>query len=536
MHLAFMRIFSIFFIAIIVVSCANRGTPSGGELDNEPPEILKVLPDNFTTNFKGDEIIIYFNEYVKIKDVRKQLIISPPMDTDPTIFPAGGASKYIAIKIKDTLKDNTTYAFNFGRSIVDNNEENPYPYYRYVFSTGKIIDSLSVKGFVVDALKEEPDTFVSVMLYEVDSTYSDSIVYKEKPRYVTNTLDSLTSFSIDNIKEGRYKLIALKDKNSNYLFNQKADKIGFKEGFIEVPKDTAYKLTLFKEEVNFKAIKPKQEGASKIIFPYEGDYRDMRIKVLGETPEGYQTRIVKDPKTDTLYYWYKPKFEIDTTFFVVTNKEYVDTLKHRFRNLELDSLKINALVKGTITTEQELTFEGNIPLTKIDTSKIKLMDKDSLILPYSVKYDSIFNTYKLPFNKSEGQKYTITMLPGTFTDFYDGINKDTLNYSVRTKMKSEYGNIRVNLRNAKFPLIVQLVDNDGKVLYERYTADSPVVDFADLAPKQYALRVIYDTNSNGKYDTGNYLLGIQPERVSYSSEIDETRSNFDQIIEFILRD
>jgi hypothetical protein len=164
------------------------------------------------------------------------------------------------------------------------------------------------------------------------------------------------------------------------------------------------------------------------------------------------------------------------------------------------------------------------------------MDKDSLILPYSVKYDSIFNTYKLPFNKSEGQKYTITMLPGTFTDFYDGINKDTLNYSVRTKMKSEYGNIRVNLRNAKFPLIVQLVDNDGKVLYERYTADSPVVDFADLAPKQYALRVVYDTNSNGKYDTGNYLLGIQPERVSYSSEIDETRSNFDQIIEFILLD
>jgi hypothetical protein len=95
------------------------------------------------------------------------------------------------------------------------------------------------------------------------------------------------------------------------------------------------------------------------------------------------------------------------------------------------------------------------------------MDKDSLDVPFKVQYDSIFNQYKFPIEKQEGQKYTFTMLPETFTDFYDGINKDTLIYPVRTKLKSEYGNLRVNLRNAKFPLIVQLVDNKGEVLYER---------------------------------------------------------------------
>ena len=325
MRLPFMRILFVFFTVLLLVGCANRGNPSGGEKDMEPPKILKVVPENFSTNFKGDEIKIYFDEFVKIKDVRKQLIISPPMDTDPSIIPMVGASKYISIKIKDTLKDNTTYAFNFGQSIVDNNEENPYPYYRYVFSTGITIDSLSIKGFIVDALLEEPETFVSVMLYDVDSTYTDSIVYKEKPRYITNTLDSVTTFSIDNIKAGQYKLIALKDKNSNYLFNQKSDKIGFKKDFITVPTDSSYALTLFKEEVNFKAIKPKQDGGSRILFPYEGSYEDMRIKVLGKTPEGYQTRIVKDVKADTLYYWYKPNFEVDTTFFIVTSKTYTDT-------------------------------------------------------------------------------------------------------------------------------------------------------------------------------------------------------------------
>jgi uncharacterized protein (DUF2141 family) len=534
MRLPFMRILSVVFITTILVSCANRGTPSGGEEDIEPPVILKAVPENFSTNFKGDEIQIYFDEYIKIKDVRKQLIISPPMDKDPTIIPMGGASKYISIKIKDTLKVNTTYAFNFGQSIVDNNEENPYPYYRYVFSTGETIDSLSIKGFIDDALREEPDTFVSVMLYDIDSTYTDSIVYKEKPRYITNTLDSLTSFSIDNIKEGQYRLIALKDKNSNYLFNQKSDKIGFKEGFISVPTDSSYQITLFKEDVNFKAIKPKQDGASRILFPYEGNYEDMRIKILGETPEGYQTRIVKDVEKDSLYYWYKPKFEMDTTIFIVTNKVYTDTLKHRFRKFEADSLQLKMISSATLRFEEDFVIQGNIPFTTIDKSKINLIDRDSLEIDYEVKYDSIFNRYSFSVKKEEGMNYFFKMLPGTFTDFYEGVNKDTLDYKFRTKMKSEYGNIRVNLRNAKLPLIVQLVNQKGDVLYEKYAKDSPVVDFRDLVPKQYGLRAIFDANANGTYDTGNYLLGIQPERVSYAKEMDEVRSNFDQIIEFIL--
>jgi uncharacterized protein (DUF2141 family) len=128
------------------------------------------------------------------------------------------------------------------------------------------------------------------------------------------------------------------------------------------------------------------------------------------------------------------------------------------------------------------------------------------------------------------------MLPGTFTDFFEGINTDTLDYTFRTKMKSEYGNIRVNIRNAKFPLIVQLVDTSGEVLYERYTTGSAAVDFTDLLPKQYGLRAIFDANGNGKYDTGNYLLGIQPERVSYAPPIEEVRSSFDFIIDFTLLD
>lgn len=532
------RILGIVSIALVIVSCANRGSPSGGEKDIEPPIITNESPKNFSTNFKGNEIRITFNEYIKIKDLRKQLIISPPMDTDPIIYPMGGASKYISIEIKDTLQPNTTYAFNFGESIVDNNEENPYPYYRYVFSTGETIDSLSVKGYVEDALLKKPETFISVMLYEVDSTYSDSIVYKEKPRYITNTLDSVTTFSIDNIKAGTYKLIGLKDKNSNYTFDQKNDKIGFYEDYITVPTDTNHKLTLFKEEPNFKAVKPKQEGETKIMFPYEGSYENMRIEVLGDTPEGYTTRITKDTETDTLYYWYKPKFEIDTTFFVVTNEKYVDTFKHRFRSLDADTLSTRIISPRNLNYDKHFTLEASTPLETIDVSKISIIDRDSVAVEFSTEYDSILNRFKVPFKKEEGQKYSIKMLPGTFTDFYGYTNRDTIVDAINSKMKSDYGNVRVKLINAKFPLIVQMVNNKGEVEYERYTTESPVVDFTNVVPKLYDIRVVYDTNENGVYDTGNYLLGIQPERVSYmpSSQLEEVRASFDFIYEFTLLD
>ncbi|MGJ8548142.1 Ig-like domain-containing protein [Winogradskyella wichelsiae] len=537
MRLSFIRILGLLLILVSIASCANRGTPTGGEKDILPPKITSSNPKNFSTNFKGDEIIIEFNEYVQIKDLQKQLIVSPPMDTAPVVSPASGASKTISIKIKDTLDANTTYAFNFGESIVDYNESNPYPYYRYVFSTGNTIDSLSVKGYVEDALNQKPDSFISVMLYEVDSTYNDSIVYKDKPRYITNTLDSLTSFSIDNIKAGTYKLIALKDKNSNYKFNQKDEKIGFKENFITVPSDSIYGIKLFNEEVNYKAVKPSQDGEKRIIFPYEGDYKDIQIQVLGDTPEDYKSRIVKDTETDTLYYWYQPKFEIDTTFFTVSNGKQIDTFKHRFRALKSDSLKIKALVQGAINFEQNFTLEANTPLSKIDTTKIKVIDKDSLTVSYKVEYDSIYNKYKFPINKTEDQKYDFTLLPGTFTDFYDETNKDTLTYTIRTKLKSDYGNIRVNLINAKFPMIVQLVNEKGDVLYERYTTESPIVDFTNLVPRKYKLRAIFDANKNEKYDTGNFLLGIQPEHVSYpKDELDDVRANFDFVIEFKLLD
>lgn len=506
-------------ICFAFINCANRGNPDGGPKDEIPPVIVKEVPENYSTNFKGNEIRVYFDEYIKIKDIQKQLIISPPMKTPPIVTPLGGASKFITIKIQDTLKPNTTYAFNFGNSITDNNEGNPFPYYRYVLSTGDYIDSLKVTGNIAHALYKKPETFVNVALYEVDSTFTDSIVYKEVPKYITNTLDSVTTFSIENIKAGKYMLMALKDANGDNKFQQKVDQIAFHKSFITVPTDSSYTLKLFSEDIDFKATRPFIIANKKIAFGYEGDHKDMRIEMLSKVPDTFSSRVVKDEKTDSLYYWYKPRLEVDSLLFKVTHPNFEKEFTVRIRPQENDSLAIKMLPSGVIRYDEPVFISANVPFVNIDKSKISLIDKDSTVIDFNTTYDSISNTYAINFNKTLENAYKMQLLPGAVTDLYEETN-DTLNFSVKTKAESDFGYARFTFSNAKFPLIVQLTSDKGEVKYEEYVTEDGRVDFLNLNPNKYFIRVIHDTNGNKKFDKGNYLKKRQPERVSHFNMIE----------------
>lgn len=527
MNKTFSNVILIVFIGLVLANCANRGTPDGGPKDETPPQIIKSLPENFTTNFKGTEIKIYFDEYIKIKDLQKQLIVSPPMEYQPEVTPQGGASKFITIKIKDTLKANTTYAFNFGNSITDNNEGNPYPYYRYVFSTGNYIDSLSVKGSIMDALKSKPETFVNVGLYEIDSTFNDSIVYKKAPTYITNTLDSVTTFNIENIKAGKYLLMALKDNNGDNKFQQKTDLIGFYDQIITVPTDSSYTIKLFKEVLDFKATRPFITAQQKIAFGYEGKVEGMKINLISETPSYLEHRITKDEKTDTLYYWYSPKVEVDSLIFKVSNADYAKEYTVKIRPQDKDSLILKSITPGSIS--ETFKISGNIPFVSFDTSKMTLMDKDSTKVDFTAKLDSLNNTYAIDFKKTDDNSYKIQILPDALKDFFDNTNKDTLNYSIKTKKSSEFGYIRFNLVNAKLPVIIQLTNEKGEVKFEQHITKEGDIDFENLPGGTYLVRVIHDTNGNGIFDTGNYLKKIQPERVSHFKLADEVRADWGNI-------
>src|SRR5690606_15919659 len=237
-----------------------------------------------------------------------------PMQSTPIITPLS-TSKTLKIKLLDTLKPNTTYSFNFGNSIVDNNEENKFEYFKYVFSTGSYIDSLKLSGTVRDAQLIAPEIPTTVMLYEVNETFNDSLIYSEKPTYITATKDSTGTFELSNLKEGKYLLLALKEKSNDYIFQPQNDKIGFVGKLVTLPADTTYSLTLFKETPDYKLARPSQVGRNHLVFGYEGRADSLDIEILSEVPTEYATAVFKDEMKDTLHYWFKPAIETDSLIF-----------------------------------------------------------------------------------------------------------------------------------------------------------------------------------------------------------------------------
>jgi uncharacterized protein (DUF2141 family) len=515
-------------LIVLIVSCAKRGTITGGLKDTLAPVLKTSFPKNYSINFKDDEIKLVFNENVKLKNLNKQLVISPPMKYEPIISPTS-ATKTLSIKIKDTLKSNTTYSLNFGQSIADNNEGNPFNQFKYVFSTGNYIDSLALGGRIKDAYNLEVEPFVSIMLYEVNDTFTDSVVYNKSPRYITNTLDSLKTFRLENLKAGKYLLVALKDQNNNNKFDPKTEKIGFIKHFITIPTDTVYELELFKETVPFKAFKPVQTSGNRLLMGYEGNMKSIgsRPKLILKNNENIVPTITTQfPKKDSLQIWYKP-IKVDSLALTITNENFKKDYTIKIKDQKKDSLNSSAVQNGILHLRDRFIVESTTPLIRIDDSKMKIIDQDSVAIAFTSEYDDFNQQLYFNFKKEPSQKYTFTILPAALTDFFETSN-DTLSFKLNTKSTSDYGNLRIQLQNVKyFPVIVELTNNKGDIIASEYTEDKTTVDFNLLEPKLFTLRIIYDENKNKAYDTGNYLEKRYAEEVIYFSKEIDVRANWD---------
>jgi uncharacterized protein (DUF2141 family) len=517
--------YKLFLVILLVVvsSCAKRGTITGGSKDTLAPILKSSFPKNGSVNFQGNEIKLVFDEYVKLKGISKQLIVSPPMKTPPQISPQN-ASKTITIKIKDTLQANTTYSFNFGQSIEDNNEGNPYSQFKYVFSTGNSIDSLKLNIKIKDALEKKTDNFVSVMLYEINEKFNDSTIYKETPRYIANSLDSLKLVTIENIKAGKYKLIALKD-NGNNKYDPKSDKIGFFSGEVTLPDDDIYEVELFKEELPFKALKPVQSSGNKLLLPFEGKAKKTKI-ILKNGSEVLPTIVTQFPKKDSLQIWYKP-INVDSLLVSVEKDSFKKEFWTKIKEQKKDSLQIVADFAGNIPMRERFSLTSATPISKLDQSKINIIRKDSTAVDFTTEYDDFNHKIYIDFKKEPIEKYSISALPNAFTDFFENTN-DTVKYTLTTKPAAEYGYIKLVLENLKkFPVLIELTDKDGKVKATAYTEKETTIEFYYLEPNKYTIRFIYDDNKNGLWDAGNYIENRQSEEVIYFPRELDVRPNWD---------
>ncbi|PHS54283.1 MAG: hypothetical protein COB01_01395 [Lutibacter sp.] len=526
------RVLLLVVLSILISNCAKIGRPTGGKKDSIAPILVSATPNHKSINFKAKKIKISFNEYIKLKDVAKQLVISPPQKYAPIITPLGTASKFIKIVILDTLDSNTTYAFNFGNSIVDNNEENELGNFKYVFSTGTYIDSLNFAGEVSESLESKPINDIDVMLYEYNDSFTDSIIFKEKPRYISNTLDS-TLFDLTNLRAGKYLLIALKDVNDNKIYNPKIDKIGFIKDTITIPTDTSLTITLFKEILPFKLSRPIENSKGRILFGFEGNGKNLNIKLLGKTPSNFKHALVFEKGKDTLTYWYN-NLEKDSLSFEVKNVNFLDTISVKLRSSKQDTLVLKTNISSTLELRDTFSISSSIPITQFDTAKITLINKDSISIPFSVKIDAYKTKLFINFEKELNTSYNLRVLPKTITDIFENTN-DTLSYKFSTRTLESYGIINITVSNVISPMIIELLTEKNELVSSNRIEESTTLNFSNLVPKNYIVRAIFDDNNNGVWDTGNYLKKIYPEKIQYFNTVLELKANWEENYTFMLK-
>ena len=549
-----MKKYLLYLSVLFFGACANMVTPSGGAKDVLPPVPLKAFPPSYSIDFKGKSIKIDFNEYVKITDAASQLVVSPFMKITPELKLRG---KSVIVDFTDTLKPNTTYTVSFGNAISDITENNILSNYKYIFSTGNVIDSLMLKGSVKNAFTLKPESGLLVMLYEHTE---DSVPCKETPLYITKTNES-GNFSMANIRNGKYKIFALRDMNSNYLFDQPNEKIAFVDSLVfpelvdtakidTVKKDSIIKnrtllygidLYLFEEIASTqRLLKAFAAQYGKLVFTFRKPVQNVSFKLLSENiTEPWNLQEINITK-DTVILWMKNPDTDSLTLQISDNNVILDTAEitplkkdasknkgNRGNNYKNIQLKINASGRSAFDFYKSLTIESSTPLALADFNKIILKENKDTIKTTFLFTDSLKRFMRMDYKWKEGTAYSIFIPPCTFKDIF-GLPNDTTKIDFKTSALKDYGNIKMKLKsNALNKLVIQLVTENDVILQEKYSTANEIVKFDYVLPGNYKIKAICDANGNKKWDTGDYFKKILPEKIYYYPSAIQIRSNWD---------
>jgi hypothetical protein len=552
--------FVFLLVALFFPRCAKIVAPTGGPKDTIPPVMLRSVPHPNATNFNGKRISFFFDEFVQLKDVNQKFILSPPQEKLPEIRLKG---KSIDIMFAEEFTLNTTYTLYFSDAIVDNNEGNKLQNFEFAFSTGPIIDSLMVKGRVIDAYTLEPVEGVLVMLY---SQFNDSIPLIAKPIYVSKT-NKQGIFSLSNIKYSNYKIFALDDKNTNYIFDQPSERVAFGT-------DTLRQETLITKTAMVGVVDSMLSSFGNTV-QLKLFAEDSRIQQLTDFSRpsrrklalGFSIPAVGEVNLLPLYHPYNNPWyirEVSTNgdsinFWITDDKlQLRDTLMMRVEYLKSDSLQNLVPTADTLRfsyfKEEETKSRrgGDDKPKKKPTLKYSMQPaKGNSLSPlqsisflfgmplksYNINYISIYNTsdsaqvrdfnwlpdslnprrYSIVYPWVAKKGYTLTALPGAFTNLDAEVN-DTIKYSFAGYTPELLGSISLSVKGVKGSTLIQLISPKGKTLDQKFLTSDGTILFSYLPPENYSFRFVLDENRNGKWDTGYYLKGIQPERVIYFEE------------------
>lgn len=398
-------------LTLLVVACASIAQPDGGEYDEIPPKVVSAFPAERATGVQTRKARINFDEYIKLQNASEKVIVSPPQ-IEPANIRADG--KRIKIDFNDSLMPNTTYTVDFGDAIEDNNEGNPMGNYTYSFSTGDDIDTMEVSGTVLNAEDLEPVKGMLVGLYPLDSNLTDSILRTTPFSRVSRTNGS-GRFTIKGVKPGKYRAYALDDKDANFVFSQKSEKIAFDSVIFETSCKRDVRMdTIWRDTIEYDSIR---------VVPYTHFLPDDLV-LLSFLEDGQDQHLLKNERTDPevfRLYFTAPAdtlpvikgLNFDESCLVCEASEKNDTLTYWITDTtyyrQQDTLKFELSFMATDTTGVLSPYTEKLEIVPKNTWAKKWKEQSKKIEEWNKEREKKIKKAKKPLPHEENP-YTKTFL------------------------------------------------------------------------------------------------------------------------------
>jgi len=493
------------------------GSPVGGDKDSIPPMMIGSNIDTTRINVPRDikKLRIDFDEYITLKDISKNLIISPPIQYSK-IIPSTMGNKYLEIQWKDTLQANTTYNFNFGNSVVDLNENNPLPYFNFAFSTGDKIDDLYISGTISDALGNEKNSEgkernLVVGLYQV----KDTMNYRQKPYYIAKA-DPDGYFELNYLTPGKYRIIGFDDENSNSVFDSGKESIAFLKDTINLENNVSgLRLRTFasRKEVRYRETAASVGG---VLMTFDGNPEKVVVRTVGEKPADY--KVTHRAKSDSVRIWFDAaKENIGMTVSENLRFSYdtglkQDTVSVFYKKPAKEEMTISNPFNNKLAPESDFRFSSNYLINKIQPENWKL-EADSIAQNFTARISEADSTQIIV--KSDfiaGKKYQLTVPKNTVSSFFNRLS-ESVRFDFEAAKPEEFGSFTANIINPPVQKFwIQLLNERNEPVYQKYTNES-LVRFIHLKPGTYKLRILVDNNENGFWDSSDFLTETLSEDV-----------------------
>lgn len=520
------------FLGILLFNthCASIQQPMGGPKDSIPPKILKETPPNLSRNFKGTEIVIQFDEFVKLQNELKEISLTPDMDRTP-IYKV--KKKNLVITLPDTLEEKTTYTINFGKAIGDFNEGNPLLNYSYVFATGNEIDSLNISGKVTNALTLEDEKETIVMLIPISQ---DSIFGKKKANIFTLT-DSSGTFKLKNLKEDTYRIYALKEKNNDRIFNSDEEEIGFLTDSFHLNRDTNnVKLAISKPVVkDFRLIDRKIQKNGTINFIFNKPLNNPSINILVPENLNENKLINYSLKNDSASLWLSDMAFDSLKVELVENKTPLDTVvirRSKNEKYDRDLIITDNLNSQKVNKITHIILNSTAPIKSANKANIVLTEDSIPKTNFQLFPDSTNNQkYIIRYAWRAKRNYELELKDEAFLGFFGEKSKNVKRKFTLDETEN-FGDIILKVNTPDTignQYLVQITNDKKDIIYEsRSITKSEKLIYKQFPGGKYTIRIVYDINRNKQWDTADIENKKQPEKVWYHSKTVTVRPNWEQ--------